>query len=294
MNPSGRLRVLFLVLVLSAIALVPSANASSTPRRRHVRPGPNAISKAMERANPGDTLVLHRGRYREAITITKRLRLVAASDGIPTIDGQCDHPIVVAVRAPGVVLRGLRVQGADGGVSYAVDFRGVASGAARGLITKDTCGNAFYGINVFQTGPVRVVGNRSFGFHEDAAIYVGSIANYPGDARILVQDNEAFDSDKGIIIEETVRGTVRVEGNKVHDNDTTGIWLNDADGVQVRLNSVTDNGPKGIHLGAQSDDNSIRDNTVSGHVLDLDDDGSDNCWRDNTYTTSDPMPPPSC
>ncbi len=47
------------------------------------------------------------------------------------------------------------------------------------------------------------------------------------------------------------------------------------------------NDEAGIHLTAESDDNLIVRNTVEGHVFDLrDDGGSNNCWRNNVYTTS--------
>ena len=89
-------------------------------------------------------------------------------------------------------------------------------------------------------------------------------------------------------MENSAGGKIRVTGNDVHDNRTTGIWITNSDGVRVDGNLVQDNTYSGIELDSLSNGNLIRANTASGHQYDLANDSgaTGNCWVDNVYTTS--------
>lgn len=253
-----------------------------------VFPGRNAIRNALQTAQPGDTLNIHAGTYREEVTVDiQEVTLQSAGDGTVTIDGQCDAFTTLNVTAERVTIQGLRVIGAGaGGAPIAIDFSLVEIGRVISNTVEDTCGDAWYGINVYAGGSIRILGNVTSGF-DDAGIYVGDITRTPF-GPMVIRGNEAFGNIKGIIVQDVSGAVVRVFGNSVHDNvGTTGIWLNRADGVRVERNNVRDNAGNGIEVDADSDGNMILNNRVLGHTFDLyDGGGSGNCWMDNVYETS--------
>jgi hypothetical protein len=96
------------------------------------------------------------------------------------IDCECEAELTVAVRHDDVKLRGLKVVGAGtGAFPIAVDFRGVSGGGVRDVVMKDTCGDAEYGVNLFETGPIDVRDSRAVGF-SDAGFYAGAISGNAG------------------------------------------------------------------------------------------------------------------
>jgi parallel beta-helix repeat protein len=294
-----RLRLAILLgfsLVIAALAIgIPSAPAGGGGQVRQVHPG--ELQAAIAAARGGDTLVIHEGRYRGSFVIDKRLRLIgAAGEARPLIDGGCETRATILVRAPGVVLRRLHVVGADeafGAVPSEVDFSAVASGRAVGLLVRDTC-DAEYGINVFGSREVELIGNRGRGF-SDAAFYVGAITS-TGNGVLRVARNDGFASNRGLIVEDSAGGRIRVLRNRFHDNTApghgppSGIFLHRSDGVLLIRNVVTDNGRFGIHLDPGSDRNRLFQNVIRRNPGgNLRDEGSGNCGSGNR-----PNPLPGC
>jgi parallel beta-helix repeat protein len=259
-----------------------------------VDPGPDAITKALARADGGDVLHIHRGHYREAITITEPVKLIGPRKGRrPVIDAQCASATTIGVGASGVVLKRLKVVGATAFTE--VDFRDVASGRAEDLVLRNTC-DAEYGINVVTSAQVSVLDNRATGF-TDAGIYVGDITDTAG-GTLVVRGNRTSGNNKGIIVELSAGGSIRVEGNDVRDNalpgpfgEPVGIFINQSDGVQLAGNSVLNNGSVGIHLTPDADANVLNGNTVTGNPTDIRNEGSGNCGSGNVASTGDPLPP---
>jgi parallel beta-helix repeat protein len=287
---------------LLAGLLAAPAPAGSDGRTIHVRPGPDALQRALDRADDGDTLRVHEGRYPEDVTVRNRLRIVAADGDTPVIDGRCRTARTIAVRRSGVHLRGLTVVGAAEGFGFLpteVDFSGVARGSARGLVVRDTCGaeGAEYGVNVFQAGPIKVIGNRAGRGFSDAGIYVGSITD-TGDGALSVRDNLTLRNNVGIIVEDSAGGDIRVRLNRVKQNtrpgesDPTGILIRRSDGALIEDNTVRGSGRFGIYLDPDSERNVLNDNVVSGSgTTDLRDEGSGNCGSGNSFGSGDSLPP---
>jgi parallel beta-helix repeat protein len=292
---SGRLALAGALSLLS-LALVHAASASAGygGRTIDIHPGPNAIQRAIDRANSGDRLRIHEGRYREALTIEERLKLTGARrERRPLIDGSCETLYTIAVRHRGVALEGLKVVGAAEGSE--VDFSGVASGRAEDMRVRDTC-DAEYGINVYLSEDIDLVGNRAGRGFSDAGLYVGAVSDTGGGV-LSVRDNEAFGNNRGIIVENSAGGDIRLRNNYVHDNtrggegEPTGIFLHNGDGVLIGDNRVSRNGTYGIHLDSNSDGNELNDNTVRGNPTDILDEGSGNCGSGNASASGDPIPP---
>jgi parallel beta-helix repeat protein len=280
------------VLGSLAVLLVSPLPAGATHRVIHVHPGPQAISQAIDVAHGGDVIVIHEGRYPEHVVVDTRLRLRAAAGGTPVIDGTCDHFATLEVRANEVVVRGLKV---IGGQEYEVHVAFVRGTTVRGVTVRDTCGGAEYGVNVYKAENVLVAGGKAQGFH-DAWIYVGGIP--PGQG-VTVKGNNVFGNNRGIIVEDATN--VDVEQNRVHDNELaglgppTGIWFHDGDGGLIADNLVRRNGTYGLHLDSQSGGNIVTGNTVTGNdQLDVLDEGTGNCFANNTIGTHEPDPLNPC
>jgi parallel beta-helix repeat protein len=279
------------VALAAGLVVTAAIPAAAAPRRIDVHEGRGALGDALGRARPGDVIRVHRGRYREAVTITKRVTVKAVGPGRVVVDGRCRTGIVIDVEADGVTLRGFTVRGADegfGAVPIEVDLSAVSGAVARRMVFRDTC-EAEYGINVFGTGSVVVGRSVAHGF-SDAGIYVGGIATGP----VTVVRTHAYGSVRGIIVEDSAPGTVTVLGNRV-DGNGTGIFLHGSDSVLLQGNTVAANQEYGIHVDATSDANSLFENLVSGSgVFDVLDEGAGNCWNGTTYGTASPDPPPTC
>jgi parallel beta-helix repeat protein len=265
-----------------------SAQPSQARGLVDVYPGPHAIQAAVNGANAGDTLNIHAGTYREHVNVPKtNLTLQAAGDGKVVVDGQCTTRYTIYITAAGVSIDGLTVKGADEGFGpypAEVNFESVSTGSIRNSVLRDSC-NAEYGVNVYNSGAIAVSSNKARGF-SDAGVYIGNISS-TGSGVLLVQGNESYGNSRGVIVEDSVGGIIKVIDNLIHDNTSAGIFLTNSDGVRVKRNTVTNNGNAGIDLDANSDGNQIIGNSASGHTYDLrNEGGASNCWQNNTYTTS--------
>jgi hypothetical protein len=284
-----RFRCFLTVLALgAALAVVPSGSAGAGPSDViEVFPGPNAINNALNVAQAGDTLNIHAGTYSERVNVdVQGVTLRSAGDGEVTVDGSCSAATTVDVLAERVTIRGLRVIGAGlGAVPIAIDFSGRDSGRVISSVVEDTCGDAWYGINVYQGGSIKIIGNVASGF-DDAGIYVGDISSTPF-GPLVIRGNESFGNNKGVIVQDSGGADIQVSENSIHDNLVTGIWVNLADGIEVFKNTLNANGNTGIEVDEFSDGNMIRRNRALGHTFDLfDGGGTGNCWAENVYVTS--------
>jgi parallel beta-helix repeat protein len=279
--------------LLACLAALGSADHASPAVRDRIvvdHPAPNALQEAIDAAAPGAKIRIRKGHYREALVLEKPLRLVGVGRGRPTIDAECQVPDTISVTSPGVALRGLRVVGA--GPHAEVDFSGVPSGRAQDLRLRDTC-DTEYGINVFASGALTLSGNAATGF-SDAGIYIGEITNTFGGA-LVARGNDSFANNKGLIVEFSAGGDVRLEDNDVHDNalpgegEPVGIFVNGSDGVQITGNRVRRNGSVGVWLTAGADGNVLTANHITDNPTDLRDEGAGNCGSGNVLATGGPL-----
>lgn len=285
---------------LAGLAALAAAAPAAGARTIDVHPGRDAIGEALDEARSGDRLRIHGGRYHEAPQIDKRVKLLAAAKRRPVIDGDCETRFVIDVRHGGVRLERLEVVGASEGfgpVPSAVNFAGVPTGTAKELVLRDTC-DAEYGINVLASERVRLVDNLATGF-SDAGLYVGEITSTGGGV-LLVRDNDAYGNTRGMVVENSAGGDIRVMENAFQDNTIpgegtpSGIFVTNSDGVLLERNAFRDNGQVGIHLTSNSDFNRLFENTAEGHTTDLLNEGSGNCGSGNAFVTTAGNPLPPC
>ena len=182
--------------------------------------------------------------------------------------------------ANGIIVKGLTVRG---GIEYTISAVGRTSGAVRNNKVISTCAGAEYGVNVYGSGSILVVGNEGTGF-DDAVIYIGGIGSTPS-GPLKVKSNNTHNSARGIIIEDSSNVNIKVLQNNVHDTTDTGILIHNSDEILIRGNTVTNNTTNGIHLDSPSDGNIVLNNTFTGQTNDINNEGTGNCFSGNTYVT---------
>jgi len=271
------------IAVLAVLLSLPAAAAAAT---RDVRPG--GLHRAIERAAPGDTLILHSGRYRGPVVIPERLKLFGArGEARPLIDGRCRARATITVAANDVRLRRLEVVGADesgGSLPSEVDFSDLESGGITDSIVRDTC-DAEYGINVFRSRRIDVLRNTAVGF-SDAGIYVGGITD-TGRGAIVVRGNESLRNNRGFILEDSNGGRVRVVANGFEGNRSrgegvpTGVFIRNSDGALFKRNDVAGNGRFGVDLDGNSDRNRFFGNRIFRNPVNVRNRGAGNCGGGN-------------
>ena len=264
--------------LVASLALAAASGAATI----QVNPGPGALQAAIDAANPGDTLRVHAGTYSEAVSVTKALRIVGDGAGVVIVDGGCAAPAALAIEADGVFVRSIQVKR---GTVFAIDVENRDRVTIRDVQVFEGCGEE-YGINVYQSSRVRLLGNFAGGF-ADAGIYIGGIA---ADANVRALRNSTTGNVRGIIVEDSLPPVI-VTRNGVGDNTADGILVHNSDGVRLLRNIVYSNDGNGVVLDATSDENLLRANQISGSGgLDVVDDGASNCWIANTYDTGTPNP----
>jgi parallel beta-helix repeat protein len=276
-----------------------SSGAAGSSQIIDVRPGPNAITKAIKAAHAGDILSIHAGAYHEALTVDKPLTLRAAPGDRPTVDAACKANDAIHVTSAGVTIEGLTVSGAATGFGdYPAEifFEGTRDGTAMNNRVIDTC-DAQYGVSAFNTGPMVVAHNFARGF-DDSGIYIGSISNTHG--RILrVSENKTVRNARGVIVEDSNTPSVHLTvDHNVMDHNTLpndeglpsdGLYLTNSDHVKVLGNRANDNGANGYHPNSSSDHNVFIRNAAKGNGdRALFDEGRRNCGQGNSFSI------PSC
>jgi parallel beta-helix repeat protein len=289
----SRQKAAIVAVALAVTMAMASPAVGNAKRKIEIRPGPNAIANALDRAEDGQVLRVHKGRYEEAVTIEKRVKLVGVGRRRPVIDAGCAKPTTVRVVADGVRLRMLKVVGADTGDEVA--FVEVSGGRANNVVARDTC-DALYGINVYNTGPIVIRRSRALGF-DDAGFYIGEIAS-TGSGAIRLRESQSHQNHRGLIVENSSGGAIRVIRNQFHANTVpvgfsppTGVLINNSDGVLVEANTMSANGMFGLHIGPGSDGNMIERNSLFSNPVDIENQGSGNCGSGNEFTTGDGLTP---
>jgi len=264
-----------LVIALIVAGAAPAAVIDVTPGVG------TPLQDAIDAASPGDTIRVRAGTYGENVSVTKTLKLIGDGADVVTVDGGCVQDATLTVGADGVLVKGLRVIGAN---TYEIDIRDRTKVRVIGTEVDDTCGTALYGINVYLSTDVKLIRNTGSGF-SDAAIYVGEI---PVDRKVRVLRNTVSGCERGIFVElteDTQPGKGVIVSHNVALQNTRGIFLIGADGIKITGNEATDNTVSGIELDGNCNGNLIARNRISGSPDDVLDAGSGNCWRGNTFTT---------
>lgn len=246
-----------------------------------VKPG-SSIQKAVDKAQPGDTVQVWPGEYKESVVVDKpkiKLQGVIKDGKWPILNGENTKNDGVIASGSGFHIENFHIHHYKG--------NGVMTQAAddvviRHLIVADT---GIYGIYPTRGNNVLVEDTVSWGI-ADAAIYIG-MCNY-----VDVRRNEVFQNVAGIEIENSHH--VLVEENLAHNNSggilvftLPGLPVKTGDDVILRRNFVVNNNlanfgapgslvasvPPGSGIillaadGVKIEDNIIRENKSGGIIF---------------------------
>ena len=198
-----------------------------------------SIQETVGLANPGDTILVYPGTYRETVYIDKdkiRLSGVIQKGQWPTLEGDRKLNDAVLYSGNGITVENLKIQHYKGN---AIMGQAGNNYVIRNNWIDDT---GVYGIFP-QLGKNGLVEYNVLRGIEDAAIYVGMCDN------VVVRHNEVFENVAGIEIENTRHAIV--ENNLVYDNSggilafvTPGLPIKTTEDVIIRNNFVVNNNHK--------------------------------------------------
>lgn len=244
-----------------------------------VHPG-ESVAAAVQAAQAGDTVSVHRGHYSGNVIIDKPLHLRGI--GRPTLSGG-DHGDVIRIRAPDTLIEGFIIR--DSGADLTAQNAGIylEPGADRAVIRGNDLVYDLFGLWIEKTRGVEVRGNLIVGKRDLPSVQRGNgiqLYNSTG-ARIL--DNRVAFTRDGIYVDWSHHCVFR--GNRMHDlrygthymNSNDNLWegndsyrnrgglaLMEVRRITVRGNRAWDNGDHGIML-RTIQDSVIEDNVVAGN-----------------------------
>jgi nitrous oxidase accessory protein NosD len=298
-------------ITISLAGLLLLSTSSTTDAASYVvNPGVGTLQAAIDAASPGDTLKLEFGTYTGAVDIDKSLNIVGPAHefGNPAsalIDAECLATAALQITADEVKIQRVTVRG---GSFYTIDIDGRTDVQLKEVVPLEGafgCGGVEYGINIFNSSGVKIIncdvigdnnGYTGVNGYVDAGIYIGGI---PSDGKVSVKKSFVIGNNRGVIVEDSApvgSGSIRVQKCGIAGNDT-GIFVGNSDGVRILANAVNDGQNSGalvgIELDATSDDNVIKKNSFMNAVTDILDNGTSNCWINNTFVTGT-LPPDGC
>ncbi len=238
-------------LLVAALCVVAGAVAATAGTARAativVNPG-QSIQAAIDAANPGDTIVVRPGIYRETLLIQKdRIKLqgsLATISPPPASTSPCGDVGVCVVGnidfntfdifgyVHNVTVTGFTIQGF-------ADFGIMAYAAINSTFTNDhASGNGEYGITAFASQSTTIANDVTDGSGE-AGIYIGDSP----DSRANVHDNFSQHNAFGVLYRNATGGSI--QHNTITHNCAGIVVLGDAPGpagtVSIQSNQVTSN-----------------------------------------------------
>ncbi len=127
----------------------------------------SSLKKAVELAQDGDTILLHKGTYKEGnIIVTKSIRLIGVDN--PVLDGEGEHELLT-VSGTEILVKGITF--ANSGYSSMDDYAALKIiDASYIIVENNTINNAFFAIHVANATKVIIRNNTIKTFSESEQI----------------------------------------------------------------------------------------------------------------------------
>ena len=230
-----RIVLMVTVAALLALSLLGFAGfAEAKPKGHVVRPG-ESIQKAIEAADPGDTIVVPGGVHHESVVIKKDGISLRGDDAVLKPPAKPTSPCGASgfcVQADDVSISGFTVRNFPASGIIAIGAHNAK------FVTNRAFNNGEYGIAAFSSPGTRMIANLTSG-SDDAGLYVGDSPH--ADATVVA--NETYDNFLGIFVRNALHG--KIFGNRVHNNCLGMLFLADAPGPAgafgVSANKVVNN-----------------------------------------------------
>lgn len=194
------------------------------------------ITVALERAKPGDVIVVSAGTYREPTLVVRTPNLTIAGRGWPVLDGQGARAVLV-VAATDVTVRGLTVTGT--GVSNLEDRAGIrARNAHRCRIEENRVYDNLWGIYLERSAQCVVRNNdvRASGENQSSSGNGIHLYQSPG---AVIEDNRIVGQRDGIYFEFSEGGLTR--RNVSEENQRYGLHFMYSDSCRYDSNTFRAN-----------------------------------------------------
>ena len=222
----------------TVLALVLLLAGPPAGRRIVVAPGGavSTVTQALRLAQPGDTIVVTAGLYREP-RLEVTIPVTILGQGLAVLDGSSAHE-VLTLRADGVTVRGLTIRNV--GVSYTEDRAGIRlAGVRRCVIAGNHLIDAFFGIYAARAADCTVSGNliEAHGNRQAAA---GNGIHLFSSQGFTVTGNRIRGHRDGIYLEFSRRATLR--DNESRGNLRYGLHFMYSDSCEYRRNVFAGNG----------------------------------------------------
>jgi nitrous oxidase accessory protein len=169
------------------------------------------LQALVDRARPGDRIVVPAGVYEGDLVIDRPLTLVG--QGRPLLRGS-GHGSVVRIRAAGVTLDGFDIDGRAGG-DLGRDSAGVHIAAPRAVVRNCRITRTLFGIYLLSSDDALVEGNRIEGIAGRPPGEIGSGIHVFNSQRFRLEGNEVVLARDGFYIQSSSFGVVR--GNLARD-----------------------------------------------------------------------------
>ena len=183
-----RIPALALMLILAPLVALAEQVA--------VRPGPDALARALAAARPGDELVLSEGTYTGPVQIQTPLKLTGPLARIESPG----KGTVVTVTAPDVTISGVTISGAGARLDRLDSGIRLLKGADRALVTGVTLDGNLIGVDMHGAKDATIRGNRIIGRNDLRVAERGPgvyVWNAPG---LTVEDNTITKGRDGVFI----------------------------------------------------------------------------------------------
>lgn len=229
-------------LTIASLAAAQSMGEPTKPST-HVAPTPDqvntgTIGRMIAKAEPGTTIEVPTGTYREHLIIDKPITLLGI--GRPTIDGGGTGDIIQII-APGVTLRGFIIR--NTGIDLDLENAGIRVVAPHATIEDNTLDSILFGIDLREAPDSVLRNNRVGGKDLDIARRGDGVRLWRSDRTLL-------------------------EGNTIHDGRDAVLWY--SEGIVARRNTV-ERSRYGLHLmysdNVLIEDNTLRENSVGIYVM---------------------------
>ncbi|WP_440946482.1 right-handed parallel beta-helix repeat-containing protein [Methanosarcina sp. T3] len=240
-----------------------------------------SIRKAINNANPGDTILVYPGTYKENLVVDRELRIISNSgspeDTIVLAATQKEH--VFKVASDNVTIRGFEIKdasGTPGNYKYGIYLEETKNC----IIDNNYISNNREGILLIDSSNNTLINNK-LPKNNDAGIILRSSDhntimsnNLSGNIAGIVIIYSSYDNrvDGNTVFENTIGIEVQgnnntIRNNTILNNDKYGIGIESSDDNAISSNIVNSNKRNGIEIGF-SKNNTLRNNTINFNGMD--------------------------
>lgn len=240
-----------------------------------------SIQKAINNANPGDTVLVYPGTYKENIVVDRELRIISRSgnpeDTIVLAATQKEH--VFKVASNNVTIRGLKIRdasGIPGNYKYGIYIDGkknciidnnYISNNREGILLIDSSNNTLINNNLPRNNDSGIILMSS----DNNTIMSNNLSgNIAGISIIYSSTNNTV--DRNTVSENTIGIDIQgnnntIRSNSILDNEGYGIDIESSADNEISNNTVNSNKRNGIGIGF-SKNNTLKNNTINLNGVD--------------------------